>query len=128
VGASHWTPYGCTSTPPLLLQASQPWVDTGVNVVTGDALHIVVSGTIKISGSDPGTGPVGDPSCTATGAYVAPGLPCYSVVARIGNGTPFEVGPDFHGAAPGAGRLYLSVNDGCFADNSGSFTVTINRG
>jgi hypothetical protein len=128
-GGSAWSSYGCTTTPPLLLPANQPWTDTGVDLNAGDWLQIDASGTIKIAGSDPGKGPGGDPTgCnSSTGGFVAPGLACYSLIGRFGNGAPFEIGPSFHAPVSG-GRLYLGVNDGYFADNSGSWTVNIHKG
>jgi hypothetical protein len=79
-------------------------------------------------------GPAGDPSCTPSVNYAAssptfpaPHLPCWSLVACIGNGPVFEVGTStLTTTAPG--RLYLRVNDGDFSDNSGSWTVNIKIG
>jgi hypothetical protein len=48
-------------------------------------------------------------------------------VARIGNGAPFEVGSAAI-ITTTAGRLYLSVNDNFFGDNTGSWTAGIKEG
>jgi len=58
------------------------------------------------------------------------GLPCWSLIGRIGSGPPFEVGAKATHAVPSPGELYLGVNDkslGSFADNSGEWTVQVSR-
>ncbi|MEZ6048117.1 MAG: alkaline phosphatase family protein [Planctomycetaceae bacterium] len=54
--------------------------------------------------------------------------PPYSLIARIGNGMPFYVGPrkSFH--APHGGMLYLGINDFDCSDNQGSFSVNVRLG
>jgi hypothetical protein len=80
-------------------------------------------------------GPAGDPSCTpsvnytaASSTFPAPHLPCWSLVARIGNGPVFEIGTSTLTTTTASGRLYLGVNDGDFSDNSGNWTVNIKIG
>ena len=54
------------------------------------------------------------------------GLPCWSLIGRIGNGSPFEVG-DGGIYTVANGELYLGVNDDptAFGDNSGYWTVAM---
>jgi Zn-dependent protease with chaperone function len=132
-GASPWSGYGCTSTPSLTVPGTQEWTDTGVTVNTGDTLGITATGQVYIDPSYP-QGPDGDPSCTPMANYSsqsatfpAPNLACWSLVARIGTGPPFEVGSSITVTAT-SGRLYLGVNDGDFSDNSGNWTVRIKIG
>ncbi len=56
---------------------------------------------------------------------VAPGLTCYMLVARIGNGVPFAVGTGITWQATTSGRLGLGINDGIFYDNTGSFSAQV---
>lgn len=129
-----------TSTPPaggfqVGVPANQPWTDTGVQVpsfppVTGFSFRFNAWGTIYITGSDPGKGPDGDQSCIADSRFVAPGLPCWSLIGRFGlDGAPFFIGSFSLSGDIGAPStpedLYLGVNDqiGQFGDNSGAWTV-----
>jgi hypothetical protein len=115
---------------------NQPWTDTGLDLAVGGSVSITASGTIKVAPEDPGKTPAGDPNCVGpTGrkidptaeTWLIPGLTCWSLVGRIGGGTPFEVGTNLNVSVQTAGRLYLGVNDekGRFGNNSGSWTVDI---
>jgi Zn-dependent protease with chaperone function len=132
-GRSAFSGWGCISTPGFTLAGTQAWADTGVTVPAGILLKITASGTVNVTAVHAVT-PAGDQSCTPAAQFpridppfAAPGLPCWSLVARIGDGPPFEVG----GSATittTAGRLYLSVNDNNFTDNSGNWTVSTKEG
>ena len=100
---------------------------------SGEQLGTTATGKVYIDPTYP-QGPAGNPSCTpaadyapASSTFPAPDLPCWSLIARIGNGPPFEVGTSTLVTAT-SGRLYLGVNDGDFSDNSGSWTVNIKIG
>jgi len=54
-------------------------------------------------------------------------LPCWSLIARIGNGRPFEVGTSIQ-IATTTGRLYLGVNDDSFSSNAGIWAVKMKIG
>lgn len=132
-GSSGWSSYGCTQTPGFVVSAAQAWADTGVTVQAGIRLKITATGTVHVTATN-AEGPAGTPSCTPTSAYpgispafLAPTLPCWSLVARIGSGAPFEVG-SATSITTTAGRLYLSVNDNYFGDNTGSWTADIKEG
>lgn len=78
--------------------------------------------------------PGGNPSCTPatvyathSSAFVAPRLTCWSLIARIGNGQPFEVGTSILVSAT-TGRLYLGVNDNSCSGNNGIRAVNIKIG
>jgi hypothetical protein len=131
--ASAWSGYGCTTTPSLTLPGTQQWTATSVYVAPGDDLGITAAGVVYIDPAYP-QGPAGDPSCTpsvnyaaASSTFPAPHLPCWSLIARIGNGPVFEAGASTLTTTT-SGRLYLGVNDGDFSDNSGSWTVNIKIG
>ncbi len=110
------------------------WTDTGLDLAAGSSITITADGTVKIAGSDPGKTPDGDQSCIPSelaedwaADFIAPGLHCWALIARIGDAEPFVVGTSESFSVPSAGRLYLGVNEGSadFGDNSGSWTADI---
>jgi hypothetical protein len=112
---------------------TQQWTDTGITLHADDRLGITASGEIHVSPSS-AAGPAGDPSCTPavnhpadSAQFPAPGLPCWSLIARIGSGAPFEVGTATRITAV-SGELYLGVNDDDFSANSGSWAAAITVG
>jgi Zn-dependent protease with chaperone function len=133
VGSSGWSSYGCTQTPGFVVSATRAWADTGVTVQAGIRLKITATGTVNVTSANAET-PAGTQSCIPASAYpgisppfIAPTLPCWSLIARIGNGAPFEVGSSAT-ITTTAGRLYLSVNDNNFSDNIGNWTADIKEG
>jgi hypothetical protein len=109
----------------LAIPGQQMWTDTGVDVAAGTQLTISANGSIRFSSTDAGKTPDGDPACTAPPSFLAPGLTCYSLVGRIGSGTPFEVASQDTLIAGNSGRLFLAPNDDSFFDNSGSWQAHI---
>ncbi len=108
------------------IPATQPYTDTGIDITVGSSLSITASGVIFITPSDTGHTPAGSPSCIATSGFNAPGLTCWSLIAKIGaNGKPFEVGTSTGLSVATSGRLFLGVNDNVFSDNSGSWTASV---
>ncbi|MGW2744381.1 hypothetical protein [Streptomyces sp. NPDC001450] len=98
-------------------------IDTGVCVRS--AVKITATGTIAIQRNVTTTETPWGVSTTLAGSdFPLPGVPAWSLIARIGNG-PWH----YIGAGPttlvGTGELYLAVNDNVDSDNSGSFTATI---
>jgi eukaryotic-like serine/threonine-protein kinase len=125
---------GCTSTPGLDVPVTQEWTDTGVTVTAGAALGISATGDVYLSGAGSSQGPGGNSSCTPAADYAshssqfpAPQLPCWSLIARIGTGRPFEVGTSILVNAT-AGKLYLGLNADSFAANTGIWAVKIKIG
>jgi len=55
-------------------------------------------------------------------------LDCWSLVARIGDGAPFEIGVSRRFTTHQSGELYLGINANDFSQNSGSLTVKIGKG
>ena len=50
------------------------------------------------------------------------------LIARVDTGPAFPIGSNSQPITmPANGRLYLGINDDEFGDNSGAFTVVINR-
>lgn len=133
-GASTSPHPGCRSTPGIDIATTREWTDTSVTVPAGAAVGISATGDVYLSGVGSSQGPGGDPSCTPAADYAehssrfpAPQLPCWSLIARIGNGRPFEVGTSILVTAT-AGRLYLGVNADSFSGNTGIWAVKIKIG
>ena len=102
-----------------------PWWDTGIDLRSGDTVTFSASGLVKIWLTDTGHSPGSNDCRWPLNIMIAPGLPCYGLVGKVGaSGTPLFIGAA-RTAQPGAGRLYLSVNDDWFSDNVGGFTVQI---
>lgn len=105
-----------------------------VTVPSGIVLGIAASGTVYVTSSY-SVNPAGTQSCIPSSNYpganppfLAAHLPCWSLIGRIGNGPPFEIGTSTTITTTSPGLLYLSVNDNNFADNSGSWLVDIKEG
>jgi hypothetical protein len=115
----------------MSVPAGQPWTPTGINLRSGDALTIAAEGIIvtNLAGAiaSPGGTP---PDCRVAGTvqipFVAPELPCWSLIGRIGpQGHIFEIGSRSDLVASISGQLFLGVNDNFFGDNSGSWTAHV---
>jgi hypothetical protein len=50
----------------------------------------------------------------------------FSLVGRIGNGVPFQLGKGPIVLTAGNGPLFIAYNDSAWGDNIGSYTVTLN--
>jgi hypothetical protein len=110
---------------------SQEWTDTGITVQAGQQLTITASGEIYAAATSASESPAGISGCTPAGTYPArsaqfpaPSLTCWSLIARIGGGAPFEVGSSAQLTAT-SGDLYLGINGDSFAGNSGSWSAAI---
>ncbi len=127
------SPTAVPSTVIVSIVSTKAFTDTGAQVSTGEKLDIVSTGTITWSTSclsNCNATPNGTPwnACLATpgGTFTAPGLPCWSLIGKIGTtGVPFEVGSALKFSAPYSGELYLGVNDNYYPDNAGSWKSTI---
>jgi hypothetical protein len=129
-GAATPTAVGTSGTQPqtIRVDANRGWVDTGLTVNTGDHVSFQASGEITF-GRSPGqtASPDGNPAGRSA-AYPDPTVPVGALIGRVGNGKPFAIGTQTQPLAmPGAGRLYLSVNDNEPGDNSGFFTVAVSK-
>jgi Ca2+-binding EF-hand superfamily protein len=115
-----------TSGRSITVDAARGWVDTGIEVRSGDTLAFDASGSVTLSTN---TSDIADPSGSRTGrrATSAPltDQPAGILIARIGDGAPLPVGGRQSVTANASGRLQLSVNDDYFDDNRGAFRVTV---
>jgi hypothetical protein len=118
------------------VRGNQTWQKTGVSVEAGACIEFAATGEIcahwcwiDYDYKDPrGCSPrIADP-CGDRGIadsnYLVPGVWKYSLVGKIGNGTPFYVGDMNTIIASNSGDLYLAYNDQHYSDNVGSFYVT----
>jgi hypothetical protein len=109
-------------------------VDTGIELRTGDQVVVSASGNVTAGRRAGVVSPEGGRQSAAAvfGATTYP-VPTAGVGALIGyivstNGQstqPFYVGTQLTFTASADGRLYLSVNDDNYSDNSGSFSARI---
>jgi hypothetical protein len=120
------------------------YVDTGVTLQSGQQVRISATGSawcgnydanICGNGNGPdGVGKTGD----AVEAYVyntygidygrftAGSLIAFSLIGKVGSGSALQLGSAAR-TVSGGGRLYLAYNDNYYEDNTGGFTVTIQR-
>ena len=109
------------------VSGTQPWTDPGIALSAGAVVSTTATGMISFAGG-PGNSysPTGKAGCVGYDeSFVAPTLACFSLVARIGNSAPFEMGTGKRFLMRTSGHLGLGVNDTLFGDNSGNWTVTI---
>ena len=139
LGELERQPQQSTNQPGIRIAASVPWTDTGIDLKPGDQVTVAANGSIRVvsNGRMAPVSPAGVMSnCSAAasmygrpaGAFPAPGLPCWSLLGRIGPAprTPFAVGMNRSFRAGIAGRLYLGINDDEFSDNTGNWNAVIN--
>lgn len=112
----------------IIVQGNQPWTDSGIRVRKGDRIAFSGTGDIMIA-EDASSGVGGSPAATSpTIRYPVRNSPVGALIARIGNGAPFAIGPNTQPMTmPRTGQLFLGVNDDHFADNSGMYAVIVTR-
>ena len=115
----------------ITVRADQPWTPTGIQLQVGDDVTVTARGVIRTNLNGARATPAGTlPDCMDVGTvrvpFVAPELPCWSLLGRIGpSGNVFEVGTSRRFTANANGELYLGVNDNFFGDNSGHWTAGV---
>jgi hypothetical protein len=131
---SAWQTAANTKSPTskdVTVSADTKWVDTGIDVATGDKLHITATGKVDFSDKI-GVGPEGaarDWKDTLR-ALSVPNGGRGALVGQIGSdraATPFLVGADGTIVVPFGGRLYLGVNQDAVSKPTGSFAAHIQR-
>jgi Ca2+-binding EF-hand superfamily protein len=115
-----------TSGHAVTVNGQQGWVDTGIDVRSGDTISIQASGTVTLSTN---ASDIAEPGGSRTNRRAAsaplPNEPAGALIARIANATPVSVGSRQSITANATGRLHLSVNDDHFDDNRGAYRVVI---
>jgi len=113
--------------PPQLVEvyADRPWNETSILVQQGDLLIIrYVSGSWSpwSGGAYDAIGFGGNPNCDCN---VMKGISHAALIGKIGEGSPFFIGENFHHRMGEAGILYLGINDTRTTDNSGFLLVQV---
>ncbi|MCA0352064.1 MAG: carboxypeptidase regulatory-like domain-containing protein [Chloroflexi bacterium] len=110
----------------LAISGEISWMDTGLEVRHGDAIGIQATGNICYDSSTNCFGPDGNGVDAASG-WTAPGASQFSLIARVGNNTPFMAGTSYRAASSTSGRLYLATNNclGCNTDTIGQFQAHV---
>jgi hypothetical protein len=105
--------------------ATANWVDSGIEIASGDTLVSSATGSASPNGTTNFNGPDGDGAACIT--CIAPGPTSrYALVGRIGAaGTPFLIGSSFSETVSESGSLFLAFNDDFFGDNGGSFLASV---
>ncbi len=113
----------------ITVNANQQWTATGITVRRGENLTFNATGEVRLSGdaNDVAT-PTGAKSQRLAPRSALPKTYAGALIGRIGNGQPFPIGDNATFQAPGTGQLFLTVNDDSFADNQGSYQVTVTKG
>jgi TIR domain len=115
----------------LEIPSTELWTDTDVDCETGDVLDISATGTVLHNKEDVASAV--DPNGLTDPFFHqhnVPGLPDANTVGLIGSidrEQPFFVGTGTTYECPGAGRLFLGINDTGVANNSGEFIATIEQ-
>ena len=120
-GVGQVTSPESTARATVTVEATHPWVDSGLTVRKGERLSFEASGTIRW-GSKP------DQVAGPEGHGAKPGkLGVGGLIGRVGvTGKPFAIGSmRTPMTMPQSGKLFLGINDFIFKDNAGSFMVRI---
>jgi hypothetical protein len=106
--------------------ANQAWTNTGIRVNRGEQISFQGTGDIMVAqGASAGVG--GSP-ITPGGRLPAPGTGVGTLIGRVGNSAPFVIGSNTGPIPmPASGVLQLGVNDDHYEDNTGNFSVAIQR-
>jgi hypothetical protein len=108
------------------VSAQQAWTPTGLFVSRGERLTITATGQMKYgTGDDANATPNG--SNDRNPGNPIPALTTGTLIGRIGNGQPFNIGSQSQITAPAAGQLFLGINDTHMGDNSGGYQVRVDR-
>ena len=110
----------------IRVESRARWTDSGIDIRAGEMISFDARGTVRLG---PTQGEVAGVDGTLSrrrdnGAPMG-NQPEGALIARIGNSPVFFVGDLNAVRAPAAGRLYLGVNDGDLANNSGDFQVIV---
>lgn len=111
----------------VLVAATTPWSDTGVDVRAGQTVYFEASGEVRW-GRDRRDGPEGERNSPSNPGRPIPNRPAAGLIGRVANNSNdvFFVGAERDGVRMrSSGRLYLGVNDDFLNDNSGNFRVVI---
>ncbi|MEO5897017.1 MAG: hypothetical protein ABIS06_15090 [Vicinamibacterales bacterium] len=112
----------------IVVSAKTPWTPTGLTVRRGEVITFNTTGEVQLStAADDVAGSAGAKSQRYATGSPLPRAFAGALIGRIGNGAPFPIGNQTSIPMPGAGQLFLGINDDGFNDNAGEFRVEIGR-
>jgi len=135
-GGQFPTPIPTETTPrerTISVPGNSRGTDTGLDLRAGDNVTIAASGVVTAGRRAGDVSPDGGRASLGGALLGTRPVPTAGVGALVGyirlpNGQitqPFLVGSQQSFTAPAEGRLFLFINDDNYADNSGSFNVTV---
>ncbi len=130
-GAPVYAAASDTKSANVAVTGDKTWIDTGMDVNSGDKLHITAKGTVTM-GKDTGITPNGVQRgwLDTLRPLTVPSAGRGALVGRFGDSaaaTPFLVGTDGTVLAPINGRLYLGINQDPTQAPDGKYEVHIDR-
>ncbi len=110
----------------VVVSGSQPWTDTGLDLVLGKKVTVKATGEVFANATVSG-GPDGVPGHPEWAKYnVVPEAQHVALVGKIGeNGTPFLVGAEASFVVKVDGRFFLGPNDKDTRNNRGEFLASV---
>jgi hypothetical protein len=109
--------------------ANIQWTDTGINVRQGQRVAFSTAGRIHLSANpDDASGSAGSTLERRDRRAPIPSSLAGALIGRVGNDRPFGIGDQTAPLGmPGAGRLFLGINEADVRDNTGHFEVTVTQ-
>ena len=110
----------------IVVDAREPWTDTGIDVRAGQQIYFSSQGETRW-GRDRRDGADGERNSPLNPNRPLPDRPAAALIGRIGGRNEyFFIGGDSGPfRARDSGRLYLGINDDVLTDNSGNLRVTV---
>jgi hypothetical protein len=120
----------------IQVPSDQAFTPTTIELRSGQIVTISATGTIhfgggKISKMTP-KGIAWGKACSAIASHQTPAPPwpaeghrCWSLIAKVGFGQPFEIGTQGEFRVGTPGELFLGVNDNSIGDNYGKWSTTV---
>jgi len=109
------------------VNANQAWTNTGVTVQAGDLVTFRATGQIEIAQGGQAIGPDGQGGMSSPN-YPVKVMPGGGLIGKVGNSAPFPIGSNTAPIRmPSSGVLMLGVNDDQLGDNSGFFSVVVQK-
>jgi hypothetical protein len=110
------------------VEANQAWTDSGIDVRVGDLISFRTTGQISFGRSEGQTAGPDGKSDVRSPNYPVSVVPVGALIAKVANSAPFPIGSNTQPIRmPANGRLMLGVNDNELGDNSGFFSVVVQR-
>jgi hypothetical protein len=110
----------------VVVDAHEPWTDTGIDVRAGQQIYFSSQGETRW-GRDRRDGAEGERNSPLNPGRPLPDRPAAALIGRIGDRNEYffiggESGPF---RVRDTGRLYLGINDDVLTDNSGNLRITV---